>query len=252
MYETLSRALFTNGDVKKAQRRRDANLTSRISTYYEEKAPPHPDGQTIQTPECFLRCKCQKKKFKFLVLGSVSRCGRRQVVFSSEYVDGKGGAERRQVGWSVTASHWCVPSYVGINHDSEMTYFLTPQTNCTFNRSQGLCQTAFSPCSLSKVASRRIGLPRHNAGDVRFYRRHHPPLHCNWHQGFTSSGYQFSVIHVWKLNLSCCIKYINKTFYKLYFLHKYILSHISYLDLLADGQGVTSCCMIKYYHYQKL
>lgn len=78
-------------------------------------------------------------------------------------MDGKGGAERRQVGWSVTDSHWCALSYVGINHDSEMTYFLTPQTNSTFNRSQGLSQTTFSPCSLSKVASSRIGLPRHNA-----------------------------------------------------------------------------------------
>lgn len=94
-------------------------------------------------------------------------------MFSSEYVDGKGGAGagRRQVGWSVTASDWCALSYVGINHDSEMTYFLTPQTNSTFNRSRGLCQAAFSPCSLSKVASSRIGLPRHNAGDVRFYLR---------------------------------------------------------------------------------
>lgn len=93
----------------------------------------------------------------------------------SGYVDGKGvgvggrlAAERRQVGRCVTASHWFLLSYVGINHDSEMTYFLTPQTNSTFNRSQGLCQTTFSPRSLSKVASGRIGLLRHNTEDVRF------------------------------------------------------------------------------------
>lgn len=41
-----------------------------------------------QTPECF--CAELTQKLKFLVLGSVSRCGRRQVVLSSEYVDGKG------------------------------------------------------------------------------------------------------------------------------------------------------------------
>lgn len=80
-------------------------------------------------------------------------------------------------GWSVTAPHWCALSYVGINHDSEMTYFLTPQTNSTFNSSQGLCQTTFSPCSLSKVACGRVGLPRHNTED--FYLRHHLLLYCN-------------------------------------------------------------------------
>lgn len=56
-------------------------------------------------------------------------------------------------GGSVAASHWCALSYVGINHDSEMTYFLTPQTNSTFNRSQGFCQSTFSPCSPSKKKS---------------------------------------------------------------------------------------------------
>lgn len=53
------------------------------------------------------------------------------------------GGGKRQVGWSVKSSHWCALSYVRLNHDSEMTYFLTPQTNSTFNRSQGLCQTFF-------------------------------------------------------------------------------------------------------------
>lgn len=69
-------------------------------------------------------------------------------------------------GGSVAASHWCALSYVGINHDSEMTYFLTPQTNSTFNRSQGFCQSTFSPCSLSKKrVACRIRLPRHNTED---------------------------------------------------------------------------------------
>jgi len=169
MYESHTRAQFTNVTKKKnSEKDRNANLASRSSTYYTEKSQILPDGLTVRTRLSV----SETQKLKFLVLGSVSRCGRRQVVFSSEYVDGKGrGAERRQVGWSVKASDWCALSYVGINHDSEMTYFLTPQTNSTFNRSQGLCQTTFSPCSLSKVASSRIGLPRHNAGDVRFYHR---------------------------------------------------------------------------------
>lgn len=67
--------------------------------------------------------------------------------------EGRGGG--RQVGWSVAAADWCALSYVGINHDSEMTYFLTPQTNSTFSRSQGLCQTAFSPRSLPEKKQER-------------------------------------------------------------------------------------------------
>lgn len=83
-----------------------------------------------------------------------------------------------------------------------MTYFLTPQTNSTFSRSQGLCQTAFSPRSLPEkkarekkgVASGRIGLPRHNTGDARFYLRHHLSLHCDFRL-FKASG--------WELTLNC-------------------------------------------------
>lgn len=156
MYETPKRTLFTSGDVKKKQKKKtEAQRRRETPTWLQEslltrKTKPNSPWRTdkSQTPACFAQISC--KKLKFLVLASVSRCGRRQVVFSSEYVDGKGGAERRQVGWSVKASDWCALSYVGINHDSEMTYFLTPQTNSTFNRSQRLCQTAFCPCSLSK------------------------------------------------------------------------------------------------------
>lgn len=158
---------------KSSQEHRRANLTSRISTYYQEKARVHRDGQTVRGLWVFLRG-ANAKSWSFSWLGSVSRCGRRQVVhIVGMWIErgwGAGGlaAERRQVGRCVTASHWCLVSYVGINHDSEMTYFLTPQTNSTFNRSQSLCQTTFSPRSLSKVASGRIGLPRHNTEDVRF------------------------------------------------------------------------------------
>lgn len=90
-------------------------------------------------------------------------------------------------GGSVAASHWCALSYVGINHDSEMTYFLTPQTNSTFNRSQGFCQSTFSPCSLSKKrVACRIRLPRHNTEDYIYVciylfisdLRHHLLLCC--------------------------------------------------------------------------
>lgn len=90
---------------------------------------------------------------------------------------------RGRYGWSVAASHWCALSYVGINHDSEMTYFLTPQTNSTFNRSQGLCQTTFSPCSLSKKL--HVGLDyRDIIQRIYFFYfffnpRHHLPLCCN-------------------------------------------------------------------------
>ena len=151
-------ALFTDAHVREL-RGGNAETPSWLReslTYYQERSP----GSPWRTRSSQKRLQCLFFSFFFFFLSaqswslsplrSVSRCGRRQVVFSSEYVDGKGGAERRQVGWSVTASHWCALSYVGINHDSEMTYFLTPQTNSTFNRSQGLCQTTFSPCSLSK------------------------------------------------------------------------------------------------------
>lgn len=132
-------------------RRRQVDFENLLLTIKRE-ARVHPGGRAARKKACsvFLFVFFSAQSWSLSPLRSVSRCGRRQVVFSSEYVDGKGGAERRQVGWSVTASHWCTLSYVGINHDSEMTYFLTPQTNSTFNRSQGLCQTAFSPCSLSK------------------------------------------------------------------------------------------------------
>lgn len=45
MDETYRRALFTNVDVKRTQRK---NLTPRIATYNEEKARFHPDGQTAR------------------------------------------------------------------------------------------------------------------------------------------------------------------------------------------------------------
>lgn len=169
-------------DVQKRLREdRNANLASRISYLLPRENQIRPDDLTVRLSVCAQRkrttppttTKKRKKKLKFPVWGSVSRCGRRQVVFSSEYVDGKeGGRKGGRYGWSVDASHWCALSCVGINHDSEMTYFLTPQTNCTFNRSRGLGQTTFFPCSLSKLASSRIELPRHNAGGVRFYLRH--------------------------------------------------------------------------------
>lgn len=92
---------------------------------------------------------------------------------------GGGVAERRQVGRCVTASHWCLLSYVGINHDSEMTYFLTPQTNSTFNRSQGLCQTTFSPAVSQKL--HLVGLDYRDIIQKMsvFYHWHHLPLCCN-------------------------------------------------------------------------
>lgn len=173
MYETPERALFTTGDVKKkAQRRREAPTWLQESLLTIKRKP-----EFALTDRQFAKCArvCAERNAKV----EVSRVGKRLQMWQAagrahEWVCGwKGGggggaAERRQVGWSVTASHWCALSYVGINHDSEMTYFLTPQTNSTFNRSQGLCQTTFSPRSLSKVASGRVGLPRHNAEDVRF------------------------------------------------------------------------------------
>lgn len=173
MYETPERALFTTGDVKKKLRGGERRQLDFKNLYLLSRESPNSPWRTDSSRSVRASALSEMQKLKFLVLGSVSRCGRRQVVLTSGYVDGKeegggGAAERRQVGWSVTASHWCALSYVGINHDSEMTYFLTPQTNSTFNRSQGLCQTTFSPRSLSKVASGRVGLPRHNAEDVRF------------------------------------------------------------------------------------
>lgn len=158
MYESPQTSSVYRCSCERAQRgkRGDAKLTSRISYLLSREKPGFTltDAQLAETPAVFvfffLFFFLSAQSWSLSPLRSVSRCGRRQVVFSSEYVDGKGGAERRQVGWSVTASHWCALSYVGINHDSEMTYFLTPQTNSTFNRSQGLCQTTFSPCSLSK------------------------------------------------------------------------------------------------------
>lgn len=85
MYETYRRALFTNGDVKKnsEEERRQLDFKNR---YLQSRESPNSPWRTdsSQTSE-------QMQKLKFLVLGSVSRCGRRQVVLSSEYVDGKGG-----------------------------------------------------------------------------------------------------------------------------------------------------------------
>lgn len=70
--------------------------------------------------------------------------------------------ERKRLSLVRTLLRWNKPRL------SEMTYFLTPQTNSTFNRSQRICQTAFCPCSLSNAASSGVGLLRHNAEDGRF------------------------------------------------------------------------------------
>lgn len=123
---------------------RCVNWTPRVSTYYQENAQLWADGQ-------FANAKVE-----------VSGVGKRLQMWQAAGRAAQSSAEsvwthgRRGWWWwgryggSVAASHWCALSYVGINHDSEMTYFLTPQTNSTFNRSQGFCQSTFSPCSLSK------------------------------------------------------------------------------------------------------
>lgn len=94
MYETLKRTLFTSGDVKKKKKRlRDGEkcqLGFKNLYLLSRESQIHPDGQIIRKRLSVL-LRLNAKKLKFLVLASVSRCGRRQVVFSSEYVDGKGG-----------------------------------------------------------------------------------------------------------------------------------------------------------------
>lgn len=182
MYETLKRTLFTNGDVKKNLSEGEKRQLGFKNLYLlASESQFHPGGQLTRKRLSVLRglnawIEVSSVVLRLQMWQAAGRVQRRVCGWKRE-----GGAERRQVGWSVEASDWCALSYVGINHDSEMTYFLTPQTNSTFNRSQGLCQTAFSPCSLSKVASSRIGLLRHNAEDGRFHPRHHLLLYCNLH-----------------------------------------------------------------------
>lgn len=76
------------------------------TTYYEEKATADA-RRTVRCAESVSRGNpLLKKSLKFLAWsGSVHRCGKRQVVFGSEYVDGKGagvtewrGGSRGQVG----------------------------------------------------------------------------------------------------------------------------------------------------------
>lgn len=141
--KSCSRSLFTDGDGER-EGERGLELQESLLTIKKE-----PDGERD-------RKETQKEGEKVEVCrgwGSVSRCVRLQVASRSEYVDGKGGRGGEEAGREERSRLSLVrSSYVGINHDSEMTYFLTPQTNSTFNRSQGRCQTAFFPLqSLRKL-----------------------------------------------------------------------------------------------------
>lgn len=171
MDETYRRALFTNVDVKRTQRKK---LTPRIATYNQEKARFHPDGQTA---ECF--CAELTQKLEFLVLGSVSRCGRRQVVLSCEYVDGKGwgwgcGKEAGRVERNgLSLVHTLLRSNKPRLRNA---IFSHPSNKLYIQQISGTLPNHFFPLQpLKKVASGRIELRRHNTEDVRFYFRHHLP-----------------------------------------------------------------------------
>lgn len=90
MYESPRRSLFTSGGVKKKKSRRQRETpTSLQESTYCQRDPLALTGRTRDslTPECF--CAKKVQKLKFLVPGSVARCGERQVAFAGEYVDGK-------------------------------------------------------------------------------------------------------------------------------------------------------------------
>lgn len=98
--KSCSRSLFTDGDGER-EGERGLELQESLLTIKKE-----PDGERD-------RKETQKegKKLKFVAAGAASPdvCGCRSRPGASMWMEKGGEAERRQVGRSVAASHWCAP-----------------------------------------------------------------------------------------------------------------------------------------------
>lgn len=79
-------------------------------------------------------------------------------------------------GWGVSASHWCALSYVGINHDSEMT-FSHPSNKLHIQQISGSLPNHFFP--LQSLRKLHVGLDYRDIIQKIFYLRHHLVLGRN-------------------------------------------------------------------------